>query len=195
MSVSSSPVINRRPSPAMISGSARSGRLSLSSISRPCFEDGRSPVNVGKVERGHEDLTSDSCGAAMGEYIKGVDDVRPPLLPDSEVWTRVLKTRSTIRTLFGKVTCERHRCCRAGSPSPVPVDEQLGLAIDCITEPAGELTVLLQQSASGAHSDLWRRIGGMTQTESTLQHLGRLPKPGTKFRECRCCLNSYKLTP
>ncbi len=120
-------------------------------MSRPCSEDGCSPVNPGKVERGLEDLTSDSCGTVKGEYIEGLD---------GEVRIRVPKTRNSTMTLSGKVTCERHRYRRAGSPSLVPVDEQPGLAMDYFTE-----------QDSDARSGLWRRIGGMTLTESTLQHL------------------------
>ena len=104
----------------------------------------------------------------------GLDDGRPTLLRDGEVWTRVPKTRNTIMTLFGKVTYERHRYRRADSPSLVPVDEQLGLAMDYFTEPAGELAVLLYSQLPGRTcSDLCRRIGGMTLTESTLQRLAR----------------------
>ena len=61
----------------------------------------------------------------MGEYIERLDDGRPTLLRDGEIWTRVPKTRNSIMTLFGKVTYERHRYRRAGSPSLVPVDERL----------------------------------------------------------------------
>ena len=100
-------------------------------------------MNVSEVERGLKDLMSDACRAAMGQYIDGLDDGSPTLLRDGKLWTRVPKTRNTIMTLFGKVTCERHRYRRAGSPSLVPVDEQLGLAMDYFTEPAGELAVLL----------------------------------------------------
>ena len=89
------------------------------------FGDGSSPVNVSEVERGLKGLMNDSCRAAMGEYIERLDDGRPTLLRDGEIWTRVPKTRNSIMTLFGKVTYERHRHRRAGSPSLVPVDERL----------------------------------------------------------------------
>ena len=89
------------------------------------FGDGSSPVNASEVERGLKGLMNDSCRAAMGEYIERLDDGRPTLLRDGEIWTRVPKTRNSIMTLFGKVTYERHRYRRAGSPSLVPVDERL----------------------------------------------------------------------
>ncbi len=54
------------------------------------------------------------------------------------------------------------------------VDEGLGLVKDYFTEPAGELAVLLySQLPARTCSDLCRRIGGMTLTESTLQRLAR----------------------
>ena len=138
------------------------------------FGDGSSPVNASEVERGLKDLMNDSCRAAMGEYIEGLDDGRPTLLRDGEIWTRVPKTHNTIMTLFGPVTYVRHRYRRADSPSLVPVDEQLGLAMDYFTEPAGELAVLLySQLPARTCSDLCRRIGGMALTESTLQRLAR----------------------
>ena len=151
------------------------------------FGDGRSPVNVGEVERGLKDLMSDACRAVMGQYIEGLDDGRPTLLRDGEIWTRVPKTHNTIMTLFGPVTYVRHRYRRADSPSLVPVDEQLGLAMDYFTEPAGELAVLLySQLPARTCSDLCRRIGGMALTESTLQRLARGPsKRGTRFRRTR----------
>ena len=129
------------------------------------FGDGSSPVNASEVERGLKDLMNVSCRAAMGEYIEGLDDGRPTLLRDGEIWTRVPKTRNTIMTLFGPVTYVRHRYRRADSPSLVPVDEQLGLAMDYFTEPAGELAVLLySQLPARTCSDLCRRIGGMALT-------------------------------
>ena len=125
-------------------------------------------MNVSEVERGLKDLMSDACRAVMGQYIDGLDDGRPTLLRDGKLWTRVPKTRNTIMTLFGKVTCERHRYRRAGSPSLVPVDEQLGPAMDYFTEPAGELAILLySQLPARTCSDLCRRIGGMTLHPST----------------------------
>ena len=52
------------------------------------FGDGSSPVNASEVERGLKDLMNDSCRAAMGEYIEGLDDGGPTLLRDGENWTR-----------------------------------------------------------------------------------------------------------
>ena len=41
------------------------------------FGDGRSSVNISELERGLEDLTSDSCGTVMGQHIDGLDDGKP----------------------------------------------------------------------------------------------------------------------
>ena len=178
MSVSSSPVtLSNDTSTPRSRDDLRASTIEeiVATVDIPAlFGDGRSPVNVSEVERGLKDLMSDACRAVMGQYIEGLDDGRPTLLRDGEVWTRVPKTRNTIMTLFGTVTYERHRYRRAGNPSLVPVDEQLGLAMDYFTEPAGELAVLLySQLPAHTCSDLCRRIGGMTLTESTLQRLAR----------------------
>ena len=180
MSVSSSPVTLSNDTSMPRSGDdLRAGTIEeiVATIDIPAlFGNGRSPVNASEVERGLKDLMSDTCRAVMGQAntSRVLTTARPTLLRDGEVWTRVPKTRNTIMTLFGTVTCERHRYRRAGSPSLVPVDEQLEFAMDYFTEPAGELAVLLySQLPAHTCSDLCRRIGGMTLTESTLQHLAR----------------------
>ena len=178
MSVSSSPVsLSNDTSAPRSRDDLRASTIegNVATIDVPTlFGDGRSPVNIGELERGLKDLVSDACWAVMGQHIEGLDDGKPTLLHDGKVWTRVPKTRNTIMTLFGTVTCVRHPYRRADSPSLVPVDEQLGLAMDYFTEPAGELAVLLYSQLPGRTcSDLCRRIGGMTLTESTLQRLAR----------------------
>jgi len=126
MSVSSSPVtLSNDTSTARLRDDLGAGTMEeiAAAIDIPALlGDGRSPVNVIEVKRGLKDLMRVACRAVMGQYIDGLDDGRPTLLGDGEVWTRVPKTRNTIMTLFGKATYERYRYRRTDSPSLVPVN-------------------------------------------------------------------------
>ena len=129
-------------------------------------------AGVGAVECFLKDLLNETRGAALGRHIESLEDGKPTVERDGKVFTRVDKTPKTVMSLFGPVTYVRHRYRRAASPSVVPVDEAVSLMINYFTEPAGKLAVFLysQLPAAGCR-EICQRVGGMTLTQSTLQHL------------------------